>query len=446
MKYFVCILGFITFLYSYGMADSYPLGDTKDNLQTYQNPLPSSVIQDFRDIIEQNPKIKQLQLEINSLENRKKAQSKWNNPSFNLAYNSANIQKPLLLGTSDMQNIAFGLSQSIDLNLKSLAQSKVTNVEIEIKILELKNLKNEYMLNLMVSMIESHKNKLILESIKQSLGNLETIFTSLKKSKKFNPIQAEKLKVAEARLKIKQNQIENALNNSHIAISEIDFHKAPQQDYKTDTKHNSHLIDTKYDFFLFPSKEAQDIIMHNTQNDDFIPSLLAQNLELQIARHKIVLAEQKLVFAKKSTLPNFGMNLVYMSRADRSDLFGLGVSVPLPIYGKEQRTIAEAREQKLAQEYGYLSVENKLTHSTKTLLKKFLLLKKNLSVIEENLLPANTAIINLYKHHSTSQAEGFIEFYNALNEKIDTQILQIQILSEIAMIYWNLQILKGEIL
>ncbi|RDU59196.1 hypothetical protein CQA44_11635, partial [Helicobacter sp. MIT 14-3879] len=61
------------------------------------------------------------------------------------------------------------------------------------------------------------------------------------------------------------------------------------------------------------------------------------------------------------------------------------------------------------------------------------------------LIPANKKIINLYQHHATSQSGAFLEFYTALNEQIEVEILRLQTLSDIAITYYNLQSLKGKI-
>ena len=458
-----------------------------------------------------NQKIKELELEIASLKARSKAEAKWDNPNFNLNYSNAEIMQPFLLGANDMQSIGIGLSQNLDLNLKRSFKSKITQKEVNLKLLELENLKNEYAFSLISAYIEAQKNQKILSLTQDSIKNLDTILDSFKISRNFNPLQVQKLKLLKARLQIKQNEIANALENSHISASEISFESIDSKDFQTALQNLQILsakndevcaqsggeagftpaqtiqcegIDSK-DFSNAESKylniaetknsaesphnhsmqnqnsaqnsnfivSVQDSMFENltkaiknkAEKEQFLQELLAQNIEIKIAQLQSAIASDSVRLAKKSLIPDLGLNIAYMSRYNRADLFAVGISMPLPIYGKEVNVINQNKSQELLAQTQILSTTNRIKHASLTLLSQFKQLSENLDIIQNTLLPANKEIINLYKHHSTSQTSGFVELYNALNEEIDTEILRIQILANMAIIYWNLERLKGNL-
>ncbi|RDU56378.1 hypothetical protein CQA49_01575 [Helicobacter sp. MIT 00-7814] len=450
-----------------------------------------------------NPKIKELELEIASLKARAKAEAKWDNPNFNLNYSNAEIMQPFLLGANDMQSIGIGLSQNLDLNLKRSFKSKITQKEANLKLLELENLKNEYAFSLISAYIEAQKNQKILSLTQDSIKNLDTILDSFKISRNFNPLQVQKLKLLKARLQIKQNEIINALENSHIGASEISFEsidstnpqKALQNLQILSTKNGEVCarsgaeaeftsaqaiqcegIESKYSNIAETKNSTESPHNHSMQNqnsaqnsnfivsiqdsmfenlakaiknkaekEQFLQELLAQNIEIKIAQLQSAIASDSVRLAKKSLIPDLGLNIAYMSRYNRADLFAVGISMPLPIYGKEVNVINQNKSQELLAQTQILSTTNRIKHTSLTLLSQFKQLSENLDIIQNTLLPANKEIINLYKHHSTSQTSGFVELYNALNEEIDTEILRIQILANMAIIYWNLERLKGNL-
>ncbi|WP_301186265.1 hypothetical protein, partial [uncultured Helicobacter sp.] len=90
-------------------------------------------------------------------------------------------------------------------------------------------------------------------------------------------------------------------------------------------------------------------------------------------------------------------------------------------------------------------MQNTIKHTAFNLQAKLTNLQENLKLIEDTLLPSNQKISNLYKHHSTSQSSAFLEFYNAMNDEIDTHILRLEMLAQMYIAYWNLRSLKGEI-
>lgn len=380
-------------------------------------------ISSFYDIsaLQNNEKIKQLDYEIKALETKAKIDSKWDNPMFSFGYNNAEIMQPFNLNANEMQNIFIGLSQNIDLNAKRKIAANITKKEAQIKLLELKNLKNQYILSLISESININKNKKILEATNSALHNINIVLNSLKSSN-YNPLQLQKLNILKAKLQIKQNEIANVLKSSHVSISETSFEVSSE--------------------LTISNVEVE--ILRNLDANIILDSIMKSNYEIQaeILRESASLDSIKL--ARASFLPDVNVGLSYMYRVNRADMFGLSVSLPLAIYGKERATLAQNKLQNLISKSKLKETQNRIKHQVYNLLNNLETLKQNLNLIDKVLLPSNEDIINLYRHHSISQANLFSEFYNAMNDKVEAQILKLEILAQMSIIYYSLEALGGE--
>ncbi len=383
-------------------------------------------IADLENSLQYNRAIKQLEYQIKALEEKAKAKAKWDNPSLSLVYSNAEILQPFNFNANDMQNMGIGIAQNIDISGKRILDSHTTKLEAQSKILELKNLKNQYTLALLQGAITAHKNKSILKLMQDSITNIDTLLRSLQKSNNFNAMQLQKLRLLKARLEIKRNELQNELENAHIAMSIASF------------GHSS--FDSSIDFTDIPISTIDAL-----QDEKFLDEIMQNNYEIAIANIQYAMSVNEAKTIKRGIIPDLKVNFSYMIRVDRNDMFSFGVSMPMPIFGKEIAQINEAKYNSLTKENQVLEVRNKIKHSAMALLSKMKALQNNLAIINATLLPANKQIIKLYQHHSTSQSGAFLEFYTALNEQIDTEILKLQVLSDIAITYYNLKSLRGEI-
>lgn len=373
------------------------------------------------ELLKENEKIKQLNYEINALEAQAKAESKWDNPRFSVGYNNAEVMMPFTLNANEMQNIFISLEQNFDLNSKRKFLSKNTLKEVQIKLLELKNIKNQYIFSLISESININKNKQILNSTNNAIHNINIVLESLKSSN-YNPLQLQKLNILKAKVQMKQNEIQNLLKTSHISISETSFESIDNIEVRD--------IDINKILSLDYDKILQEILSSNYE-------IKAQNLRENLSSDSIKLA-------KMQYLPDLNIGFSYMFRVNRTDMFGLNVSFPLPIYSKENNEIKKVQMQNMIEKSKALDTQNRIKHNVFGLLNNLNTLKENLSLIDKILLPSNEQIINLYKHHTTSNTDLFQEFYNALNDKVETEILRLEILAQMNIIYWNLESLKGE--
>ncbi|WP_300856734.1 TolC family protein [uncultured Helicobacter sp.] len=172
---------------------------------------------------------------------------------------------------------------------------------------------------------------------------------------------------------------------------------------------------------------------------------MQNNYEIQIALLRDSIAKDSLNLAKKSYIGDLTISGSYMYRVSKPDMFALSLSIPLPIYGKERQLVKQGSYENMLSQSGIAEMQNTIKHTAFNLQAKLTNLQENLKLIEDTLLPSNQKISNLYKHHSTSQSSAFLEFYNAMNDEIDTHILRLEMLAQMYIAYWNLRSLKGEI-
>lgn len=371
--------------------------------------------------LDNNEKIKQLNLEIQSLESKAKSQAKWENPRLNIGYNNAEISQPFNLNANDMQNIFVAFEQDLDMNGKRKILSNITQKEAQIKLLELKNLRNKYIFTLLSDTININKNKKILEATNSAIHNINVVLESLKSSN-YNPLQLQRLNILKAKLQIKQNEILNILNTSHISISETSFESA-----------------TKLDI-----KGISEEILRSMDYDLMLDSILKSNYEIKAEMLRESISLDSIALSKSQKIPDLRLGVSYMYRVSRADMFGVTLSMPLAIYGKENHDIDANKALNLIAKSKVIEAQNKIKHNVLKELNNFKTLSENLNLINKVLLPSNEQIINLYSHHATSKANLFQEFYNALNDKVEAQILRLEILAQMNIIYWNLESLKGE--
>lgn len=422
-------------------------------------------------LLDKNEQIKLLNAEMLALQAQAKKEAKWENPMLSFGYNSAHITQPFQFGVNDMQNIAIGISQKLDLSAKRAAIARATRTNADIKILEIKALQNALIASMIGDIIRNETNLKTLELLDKSLQNLNFQINSLGSSKNFNSLQIQKLSALKAKLQIRRNQIANALRTLHISASQasfgaIDLDSASARDFSTQKNISQNTPESSAHQHTYIAPSAPN----TTQNTDIralanalIEKASKEAKALDSARFEALLREiessnyeinqtllaQKAAHhttsaARREYLSDIEVGFSYMIRANRTDMFGVSVGVPLPLYGKQ---IAQAKESKLKELGAQISVreaQNKIKHSASAIFAQITTLRENLALIDKVLLPANTKSIELYTHHATSQSGAFLEFYTALNERIDSEILRLETLSDLCAAYWNLQALRGD--
>ncbi|MGL2773843.1 copper resistance outer membrane protein CrdB [Helicobacter pylori] len=368
--------------------------------------------------LSKNQKIQALQEQIDALSSQEKAVSKWDNPILYLGYNNANVSDFFKLDSTLMQNMSLGLSQKVDLNGKKLTQSKMIHLEKQKKILELKKTKQQLVINLMISGIENYKNQQEIELLNTAIKNLENTLYQANHSSSPNLIAIAKLEILKSQLEIKKNNLEEALSNSHYFMGELTF------------KENELLSIAPKNFEF--NKEQE---LHN---------ISATNYDIAIARLDEEKSQKDIILAKKSFLEDVNVTGVYYFRSKQYynyDMFSVALSIPLPLYGKQAKLVEQKKKESLAFKSEVENTKNKTHHLALKLLKKLETLQKNLESINK-IIKQNEKIAQIYALDLKSNGD-YNAYYNAFNDKITTQITQLETLSALNSAYLSLQNLKG---
>ncbi|WP_104712223.1 copper resistance outer membrane protein CrdB [Helicobacter cetorum] len=368
--------------------------------------------------LSKNQKIQALQDQIDALSSKAKVVSKWDNPILYLGYNNANVSNFYRLDSTLMQNMSLGLSQKVDLNGKRFTQSKIIDLEKQKKILELKKTKQQLAINLMINGIENYKNQQELKLLEVAIKNLENTLYKANNSSSPNLVAIAKLEILKSQLEIKKNNLEDALSNSHYVMSELTFGG------------NELLSIAPKDFELNKEQEMQKI--NNT------------NYDIAMAKIDEQKAQKDITLAKKSFFDDVNITGVYYFRSQRYynyDMFSIGMSIPLPIYGKQARLVEQKKRESLASKSEVENAKNRTHHLALKLIKKIETLQKNLQAINK-ILEQNEKIVQIYASDLPSGSD-YNAYYNSFNDKINIEITQIETLSALNSTYLSLQNLKG---
>ncbi|GMB92688.1 Outer membrane protein [Helicobacter bizzozeronii] len=377
-------------------------------------PLNLQVV--YKKYLVKNAKIASLQAQIDSLQAQAQAVSRWDNPILYVGYNNADVNNFFILDSSFMQSISVGLSQKFDVNGKRHTQKQVVQIERQKKILELEQLKQQIAINILSNAINVYKNTQKLALLKDALDNIENLLYRAKHSSNPDQIAIAKLEVIKAQWEIKQNDLQDSLADNKISISELTFNQ-------------SDLLSLAPSLIAFkPEVELKEI--------------METNRTIKIASLQNSQALKNITLAKKSFLEDINVTANYLFRSKIFDMFTIGVAIPLPIYGKQNNTLQQRREEHLVALNSLENIKNSVQHNARKLIKKLTQLQKNLANIEQ-ILQASEHIVQIYKDNLPSSQGDYNSYYNAFNDTINTKLLQLETKSALATNYLALENLKG---
>ncbi|WP_193365365.1 copper resistance outer membrane protein CrdB [Helicobacter bizzozeronii] len=377
-------------------------------------PLNLQVV--YKKYLVKNAKIASLQAQIDSLQAQAQAVSRWDNPILYVGYNNADVNNFFILDSSFMQSISVGLSQKFDVNGKRHTQKQVVQIERQKKILELEQLKQQIAINILSNAINVYKNTQKLALLKDALDNIENLLYRAKHSSNPDQIAIAKLEVIKAQWEIKQNDLQDSLADNKISISELTFNQ-------------SDLLSLAPSLIAFkPEVELKEI--------------METNRTIKIASLQNSQALKNITLAKKSFLEDINVTANYLFRSKIFDMFTIGIAIPLPIYGKQNNTLQQRREEHLVALNSLENIKNSVQHNARKLIKKLTQLQKNLANIEQ-ILQASEHIVQIYKDNLPSSQGDYNSYYNAFNDTINTKLLQLETKSALATNYLALENLKG---
>ncbi|WP_199764109.1 copper resistance outer membrane protein CrdB [Helicobacter felis] len=382
-------------------------------------PLPSKRLDlpsIYNKFLHKNAKIASLQAQIESLRAQAKATARWDNPILYVGYNNADVFNFFILDSSFMQSISVGISQKFDVNAKRHTQAQVLDLERQKKLLELQKLKQEIAIGVLTNAIQVYQNTQKLALLKEALNNLENLLYNAQHASSPDLVTIAKIEVLKSQLEIKQNDLQDALEDNKINISELTFDQ-------------SDLL----------SLAPQNMALDNAQE---LQNIMASNYDIKIARLQDAQARKNITLAKKSFLEDINVTANYLFRQRIFDMFTIGVAIPLPIYGKQSNTLQQRKQEHLVALNNIDNTINQVRHRAKKLFKKMVQLQKNLSSIE-TILKASGRIVQIYEKNLISASGDYNTYYNAFNDEINIKLSKIDTLSELNTTYLALENLKG---
>ncbi len=370
----------------------------------------------YNKFLHKNAKIASLQAQIESLRAQAKASARWDNPILYVGYNNADVFNFFILDSSFMQSISVGISQKFDVNAKRHTQAQVLDLERQKKLLELQKLKQEIAIGVLTNAIQVYQNTQKLALLKEALNNLENLLYNAQHASSPDLVTIAKIEVLKSQLEIKQNDLQDALEDNKINISELTFDQ-------------SDLL----------SLAPQNMALDNAQE---LQNIMASNYDIKIARLQDAQARKNITLAKKSFLEDINVTANYLFRQRIFDMFTIGVAIPLPIYGKQSNTLQQRKQEHLVALNNIDNTINQVRHRAKKLFKKMAQLQKNLSSIE-TILKASGRIVRIYEKNLIAANGDYNTYYNAFNDEINIKLSKIDTLSELNITYLALENLKG---
>ncbi len=375
----------------------------------------------YNKYLHKNAKLESLEAQISSLKAQARAASRWDNPILYVAYNNANVNDYFVLNGefngmfNFMQSISVGLSQKFDVNGKRHTKKQVIDLESQKKLLELQKLRQQIAINILINAINVHRNTQKLALLKEALSNLDSLLYKAEHSSSPDAIAIAKIEVLKSQLQIKQSDLEDALDNNKIKISELTFNQ-------------SDLLS------LAPSA-----LVFNP--DEELKTIMSTNREIKIADLQDSQSLKNITLARKGFLDDINVTANYLFRRHIFDMFTVGIAIPLPLYGKQSNTLQQKKEEHLVALKELENTKNRVMHTAKKLLKRIAQLQRNLVSIDQ-ILKANGHIVQIYANNLPSSAD-YNTYYSAFNDEINTQLSKIDTQSELSTTYLNLENLKG---
>ncbi|WP_163566227.1 copper resistance outer membrane protein CrdB [Helicobacter suis] len=375
----------------------------------------------YNKYLHKNAKLESLEAQISSLQAQARAASRWDNPILYVAYNNANVNDYFVLNGefngmfNFMQSISVGLSQKFDVNGKRHTKKQVIDLESQKKLLELQKLRQQIAINILINAVNIYKNTQKLALLKEALSNLDSLLYKAMHSSSPDAIAIAKIEVLKSQLQIKQSDLEDALDNNKISISELTFNQ-------------SDLLS------LAPSA-----LVFNP--DEELKAIMSTNREIKIADLQDSQSLKNITLARKGFLDDINVTANYLFRRHIFDMFTVGIAIPLPLYGKQSNTLQQKKEEHLVALKEVENTKNRVMHTARKLLKRIAQLQRNLTSIDQ-ILKANGHIVQIYANNLPSSTD-YNTYYSAFNDEINTQLSKIDTQSELSTTYLNLENLKG---
>lgn len=356
-----------------------------------------------------NSKIKVLQIQIQKLEDDSKVASKWENPMVALGYNAFYPLNPTYR-KDGMQSISITLAQKFDLFGKKFIESQKVELQKQIKILELKALKKNIVKDIKIKMVKIYQDKQRIQILKSTLQNISLFKHQINTSSSDFPLdEFYKMEILESKIKLRANQISQNQNDQIIDFNEITF------------------------------QDGQKIDFADTFQRQWSKDYYKSSYELLIQRYKEQIESENISLAKRGFLSDPTLSVGYFHRENNQDFLSFSLSFSLPIYGKEYFVFQSAQKQSQITKNKTLEIENTIKAKIKRLQNTLDKKRKELSIIEQSLLPNAKKLLGLYQNNISSSKNAMRAYHQALNDLLEAELLRIDTSEKILLVLAELE-------
>ena len=343
---------------------------------------------------EHNYEIKALEAEVQALEKEVDISKIWENPMLSLGVNDIFLNEPLTRN-KEMQNEAISLSQTIPTGGKLDIKESIALQDLAIKKLELRAKKLE---------------------MQREIGVLEQSYIRINQ---------------DLALVIKYEKVLEDLKNAHLSYNTTSAHYVDtlnntilQKNLSIEKKtllRDKASIERKLESIIvtqMPEMRAHEGLLPYLLSDE--EKLLEKSPKLQVQNMQSSKELLNLRYEKANKTPDVTVSLGYNRRQGRDDYAFIGISVPLPIYGKENASIQKATLTHSASEQSVLNTHKQLLFELKDELLNKELQYDKISLAKE-VLYENEKMYEVLQSTALSQNDALLSLLNVLSQIIEAQ-------------------------
>lgn len=343
---------------------------------------------------EHNYELKALEAEVQALEKEVDISKIWENPMLSLGVNDIFLNEPLTRN-KEMQNEAISLSQTIPTGGKLDIKESIALQDLAIKKLELRAKKLE---------------------MQREIGVLEQSYIRINQ---------------DLALVIKYEKVLEDLKNAHLSYNTTSAHYVDtlnntilQKNLSIEKKtllRDKASIERKLESIIvtqMPEMRAHEGLLPYLLSDE--EKLLEKSPKLQVQNMQSSKELLNLRYEKANKTPDVTVSLGYNRRQGRDDYAFIGISVPLPIYGKENASIQKATLTHSASEQSVLNTHKQLLFELKDELLNKELQYDKISLAKE-VLYENEKMYEVLQSTALSQNDALLSLLNVLSQIIEAQ-------------------------
>jgi outer membrane protein TolC len=348
-------------------------------------------------VLSKNPEIASLESQYKAAVEEAKIASSWDNPQLNVQITNIDFKSPGKRDIEPMQQIMYGLTQNIPLTNKfSVRQSA--------KLMAADSLKNRVMQKKLDIEFAVKKNAYELAKAKETKKIYEKYLQTLKYALEIS--RASNLDKETGHNELIRGEMEIASFMRKITDLEAEANVLQKSLYSFGTKPENELSIT----FDMPLKEPKSVSFETSREYAAINSEFSS-------------IQKELQSEKLSIIPDIGVNIGYASAdAQFRDYWFLGITIPLPIYGKENASVRKKAFELSAKKEEMEDMKNKLELELESSKIKLVSAQKNYKLTDKILKTQLKHLLESALSSSKASAESKAYAISAIKDALSLEL------------------------